>query len=74
MSVGGWVTEEAYAKELLSCGADKIVVNSIVHSDPNLVSRLAEKFGTQCIVASIDFQLDEDRGNDVALIDKMEGV
>lgn len=56
LSVGGWVTDESYAKSLLDSGADKIVVNSILHADPNLVSRLADKFGTQCIVCSIDFE------------------
>jgi len=59
MAVGGWVTEERYARDLLNCGADKIVVNSIVHTDPSLVSRLADKFGTQCIVSSIDFEKTE---------------
>ncbi len=60
LSVGGWITEESYARELLSRGADKLVVNSIVKTQPELVTRLSEKFGRQCVVASIDFSKGED--------------
>lgn len=55
MSVGGWVDSEDYAAELLASGADKLVVNSIIHDSPELVRKLSERFGRQCIVASIDF-------------------
>jgi len=59
LAVGGWVTDESYAKSLLASGADKIVVNTLLHNNPGLVARLAEKFGTQCIVSSIDFSRTE---------------
>lgn len=59
LSVGGWIESEDYAAELLSCGADKLVVNTIVHTQPELVTRLSERFGRQCIVASIDFNQTE---------------
>ena len=55
LSVGGWIDSEEYAADLLNSGADKLVVNSIVESDPQLVTHLAQRFGKQCIVASIDF-------------------
>ncbi|TNC82540.1 MAG: imidazole glycerol phosphate synthase subunit HisF [Oleiphilus sp.] len=55
LSVGGWICDEDYARALLNSGADKLVVNTILHSNPKLVTSLADRFGKQCIVASIDF-------------------
>jgi len=55
LSVGGWITDEDYARSLLNQGADKLVVNTTIETQPNLISQLAERFGSQCIVASIDF-------------------
>ena len=54
VTAGGWITDESYAERLLHSGADKIIVNSILHSDPGLVQRLSLRYGKQCIVASID--------------------
>ena len=72
LSVGGWITSEDYAQALLSSGADKLVVNTIVKDQPELVTKLADRYGKQCIVASIDFRfVDEqsrvciNRGSDV---------
>ena len=42
------------AKEVLAYGADKISINSPALSDPTLISRLADKFGVQCVVVGID--------------------
>src|SRR5690606_7266153 len=36
---------------------DKVAINSAAYSDPELVARAASRFGTQCIVASIDFRI-----------------
>jgi len=43
----------------LRSGADKLVVNTILADDPPLVSRLAMRYGRQCIVASMDVKRDE---------------
>lgn len=56
MTVGGWITDEAYASDLIQRGADKLVVNTIVEDDPELLTRLSNRFGKQCLVASIDFR------------------
>jgi imidazole glycerol-phosphate synthase subunit HisF len=58
MTAGGWITDMDYARLILSSGADKLVVNSILADDPDLVTRLARRYGRQCIVASIDVQRD----------------
>ena len=52
--VAGGIKSEADAKEILMMGADKISINSPALRDPNLISRLADHFGQQCIVVGID--------------------
>ena len=42
------------ARKLLRAGADKVSVNTAAVDDPTLVSRLADAFGAQCVVAAID--------------------
>jgi cyclase len=54
LTVGGWVTDMDYATSLLRGGADKLIVNTAVASDPELVTSLSLRFGRQCIVASMD--------------------
>ncbi|MDQ3136370.1 MAG: imidazole glycerol phosphate synthase subunit HisF [Gemmatimonadota bacterium] len=53
-TVGGGIRAVADAGAALRAGADKIAVNTAAVRDPALVSRLAESFGTQCIVAAVD--------------------
>ena len=50
------------AGRLLAFGADKISVNSPALADPTLISRLAERFGVQCVVVGIDSWHDEKTG------------
>ena len=52
--VAGGIKSEADAKEILMMGADKISINSPALRDPQLISRLADVFGQQCIVVGID--------------------
>jgi len=60
LAVGGWITDMDYAAELLTNGADKIVVNTILQDEPDLVSALSSKYGKQCIVASMDVKQEID--------------
>jgi imidazole glycerol-phosphate synthase subunit HisF len=53
-TVGGGIRAVADAGAALRAGADKISVNTAAVRDPSLVSRLAESFGTQCVVAAVD--------------------
>jgi len=69
LSVGGWVNNESYAQRLLRYGADKLVINTILMSDESLVKSLSQKYGKQCIVASIDFKLDE-KGFPIVIVDR----
>jgi cyclase len=53
-TVGGGVRSVEDADELLRAGADKVAVNTAAVADPELLDRLAARFGRQCIVLSID--------------------
>lgn len=59
LTAGGWITDMDYAREILRRGADKLVVNSLLADDPELVTRLTRRYGRQCIVGSIDVKRDE---------------
>jgi len=53
-TVGGGIRAAADAGAALRAGADKVSVNTAAVRDPALVSRLAESFGSQCVVAAVD--------------------
>lgn len=54
LTVGGGVRSVEDARALLLAGADKVAVNSAAVARPELVREIAEKFGSQCVVASVD--------------------
>ena len=54
LTVGGGVRSVEDARALLLAGADKVAINSAAVARPELVREIAEKFGSQCVVASID--------------------
>ncbi len=54
LTVGGGVRSVSDMGELLTHGADKVSVNSAALADPNLLTRCAEIFGSQCVVLAID--------------------
>jgi imidazole glycerol-phosphate synthase subunit HisF len=54
LTVGGGVRSEDDVKTLLRAGADKVSLNTSAARDPGLLSRCAERFGTQCVVIAID--------------------
>ena len=54
LTVGGGVRTADDARALLLAGADKVAVNSAAVERPELVADIAERFGSQCCVASVD--------------------
>ncbi len=54
LTVGGGVRSVEDARALLLAGADKIAVNSAAVARPEVVAEIAAKFGSQCVVASVD--------------------
>jgi len=61
LTVGGGVRSAEDARALLLAGADKIAVNSAAVTRPEVVSDIAARFGSQCIVASVDARRSGDR-------------
>ena len=53
-TVGGGIRTVDDFKKILREGADKVAVNSAAIMDPTLISRAADKFGSQCVVVAID--------------------
>jgi imidazole glycerol-phosphate synthase subunit HisF len=56
LSAGGGIRSLDDAQLLFNSGADKIVLNSILTQDSNLVTELVNKYGSQSIVASVDYK------------------
>ena len=54
LTVGGGVGSVEDARALLLAGADKVAINSAAVKRPEVVSEIAAKFGSQCVVASVD--------------------
>jgi len=54
VTVGGGVRTADDARALLMAGADKVAVNSAAVTRPEVISDIAIRFGSQCMVASID--------------------
>ena len=54
VTVGGGVRSAEDARALLLAGADKVAVNSAAVARPELVADIADRFGAQCIVGSVD--------------------
>jgi cyclase len=54
VTVGGGVRSAEDARALLLAGADKVAVNSAAVARPEVVADIADRFGSQCVVASVD--------------------
>jgi imidazole glycerol-phosphate synthase subunit HisF len=65
LSVGGWIHSMERAAEIVRNGADKLVVNTAGFESPGFLTELAERFGSQCVVASIDVKETADGGYEV---------
>lgn len=54
MTVGGGVRSVDGVTHLLRCGADKVAVNTAAVNQPSLITEIARRFGSQCMVLSIE--------------------
>ena len=54
LTVGGGVRAVEDVRKLLLAGADKASMNSAAVTDPDLINRASDKYGSQCIVVAID--------------------
>lgn len=56
ISIGGGIKNIEDIHSILSAGADKVVLNSILYSNPALIAEAREIFGSQSIIASVDIK------------------
>jgi len=61
-TVGGGIREVDDFRKVLKAGADKVSINSAAVKNPKVIYEAAEKFGSQCVVLSIDAK-QKDTGN-----------
>ena len=61
LTVGGGVSHVDHVRDLLRAGADKVGINTAAVKDPALVTRAAERFGSQCVVVAVDAKRVGDR-------------
>jgi cyclase len=59
LTVGGGINEVEDVGNALRAGADKVSVNTAAVKKPELISEAASRYGTQCVVASIDARLEK---------------
>ena len=59
-TIGGGIRSVEDARAVLGAGADKVAVNSAALKRPELLTELAEVFGSQCVVIAIDAKKNED--------------
>jgi len=67
LTVGGGIRTLEDVQTLLRAGADKISINSAAVKDPTLISRAAERFGSQCVVLAVDARRRTDSGFEVVV-------
>jgi cyclase len=53
-TVGGGITRIDQVQRLLGAGADKIAINTAAYNNPELISKIAQLHGSQCVIASVD--------------------
>lgn len=68
VAAGGGIRSLDHAKLLFNSGADKIVLNTILEENPDLVRELVSTYGSQSIIASVDYKTNAGR-NEVYIHD-----
>jgi len=67
LAVGGGIRTEADAAAAVEAGADKVSLNTAALADPALVTRIAERYGSQAVVVAIDAKRDAAGGGGFAV-------
>ena len=67
LAVGGGIRTEADAAAAVDAGADKVSLNTAALADPALVTRIAERYGSQAVVVAIDAKRDAAGGGGFAV-------
>ncbi|MCY0881563.1 MAG: imidazole glycerol phosphate synthase subunit HisF [Firmicutes bacterium] len=54
LTVGGGIRRLDHVAALLAHGADKVSVNSYALEDPDIITQIASRWGSQCVVTAVD--------------------
>lgn len=54
LSYGGGITSFAHAEKIFSTGFEKVILNSVLFSNPEIITDIAKVFGSQSVIVSID--------------------
>lgn len=60
LTVGGGIANSEDVQKFIRAGADKVSINSSAISNPKIISEIADIFGSQCVVVSMDCKFDRD--------------
>jgi cyclase len=82
MTVGGGIRSVDDATQILRAGADKVAVNTAAVANPALISEIAQRFGSQCMVLSVEakqvaparWEVFTDNGREYTGLDVVEWV
>ena len=58
LTVGGGINSIEQVDKIIEIGADKVSINSASYENPQIISDVANRFGKQCVVASIDVRFE----------------
>jgi cyclase len=73
-TVGGGIRNEADARLILCSGADKTSVNTAAVENPDLIAKLADMFGQQCVVVAIDAKRNHTKQEGTIEVQTSEGA
>lgn len=62
IAAGGGIRTLKEAQQILSSGADKIVLNTLLFDEPSTVVEISQQFGRQAIIGSVDCKYADDKG------------
>jgi cyclase len=63
-TIGGGMRDESDFRKVLKAGADKIAINTAALDNPDVITRCAKRFGSQCVVVAIDAKLVSGEGEE----------
>jgi cyclase len=72
-TVGGGIRNVSDARLVLCSGADKVSVNTAVVENPQVIAKLADVFGQQCVVVAIDAKRNREQRADKIMVATQEG-
>ena len=60
LTVGGGIKSVSDVRRIIRAGADKVSINTSAIDNPKIITEIADTFGSQCVVVSMDCRLDND--------------